>query len=63
KLDFYKLRGILPVVRSWPKRLKTAYTSGQKEAWAVFGILSKSTTLIQDKVREAWIAQSFWKKA
>ncbi|GAH93135.1 unnamed protein product, partial [marine sediment metagenome] len=55
KLDFYMLRRILPVVRSWPKRRKTPFRPRELEAQGVFGFLSKSTTFIQDKVREAWI--------
>ncbi|GAI81476.1 unnamed protein product, partial [marine sediment metagenome] len=62
KLDFYMLRGILPVVRSWPKRRKTPFRPRELEAQGVFGILSKNTTFIQDKVREAWIVESIGKR-
>ncbi|GAJ13628.1 unnamed protein product, partial [marine sediment metagenome] len=61
-IDYYMLRGILPVARSWPKKPKPPYTALQAEAMAVFGILSKSTTFIQDKVREAWIVESIGKR-
>ncbi|GAH99620.1 unnamed protein product, partial [marine sediment metagenome] len=63
KYDYYMLRGILPVVRKWPKRTKIAYTSEQKEAQAVFGIISKSTRKIKGRVLEDWINQSFGKRS
>jgi len=62
KFDFYMLRGILPVVRSWPKRRKTPFRPRELEAQGVLGILSKNTTLIKDKVREAWIVESIGKR-
>ncbi|GAH26604.1 unnamed protein product, partial [marine sediment metagenome] len=62
KLDFYMLRGILPVVRSWPKRRKTPFRPRELAAQGVFGILSKSTTFMQDKVKEAWIVESIGKR-
>lgn len=62
KLDYYMLRGILPVVRTWPKRRKTPFWPRELEAQGVFGILSKFTTSIQDKVREAWIVESIGKR-
>ncbi|GAI88076.1 unnamed protein product, partial [marine sediment metagenome] len=62
KLDFYMLRGILSVVRSWPQRRKTPFRPRELEAQGVFGILSKSTTFMQDKVKEAWIVESIGKR-
>jgi len=56
-IDYYMLRGILPVARSWPKRRKTPFRPRELEAQGVFGIISKATTFIQDKVREAWIVE------
>lgn len=61
-IDYYMLRGILPVARSWPKRRKTPFRPREIEAQGVFGIISKSTTFIQDKVREAWIVESIGKR-
>jgi len=61
-IDYYMLRGILPVARSWPKRRETPFRPRELEAQGVFGILSKSTTYIQDKVREAWIVESIGKR-
>jgi len=61
-IDYYMLRGILPVARSWPKRRETPFRPRELEAQGVFGILSKSTTFIQDKVREAWIVESIGKR-
>lgn len=37
-IDFYMLRGILPVARSWPKKPKPPYTDLQAESMAVFAI-------------------------
>lgn len=62
KIDYYMLRGILPVARSWPKRRETPFRPRELEAQGVFGYLSKSTTYIQDKVREAWIVESIGKR-
>jgi len=61
-IDYYMLRGILPVARSWPKRRKTPFRPRELEAQGVFGILSKSTTFIQDKVKEAWVVESIGKR-
>ncbi len=42
KIDFYLLRGITPVARSWPKKPKPPYTALQAEAMAVFALANKS---------------------
>jgi len=34
-IDFYMLRGLLPVARKWPKKIKPPYTALQAEAQAV----------------------------
>lgn len=63
KIDFYLLRGILPVARKWPKKPKPPYTVLQAEAMAVFAIANKSMSRISEKLLEAWRVGSVGKKA
>ncbi|GAJ11818.1 unnamed protein product [marine sediment metagenome] len=63
KVDFYLLRGILPVARRWPKKPKPPYTALQAEAMAVFGIANTSMSRISEHILEAWKIGSVGKKA
>lgn len=54
KIDFYMLRGILPVARSWPKKPKPPYTDLQAEGMAVFSIGCKQMKEISEKVLKVW---------
>lgn len=54
KIDFYLLRGILPVARSWPKKPKPPYTELQAEAMAVFSIACKLMSRLSDHILKAW---------
>ncbi len=56
KIDFYLLRGILPVARSWPKKPKPPYTALQAEAMAVFSIANKSMRRLSDNMLKTWQA-------
>ena len=53
-IDFYMLRGILPVARSWPKKPKPPYTDLQAEAMAVFAIANKSMRELSPNMLETW---------
>ena len=53
-IDFYMLRGILPVARSWPKKPKPPYTPLQAEAMAVFSLGSKQMKRLSPKILEVW---------
>jgi len=53
-IDFYMLRGILPVARSWPKKPKPPYTILQAEAMAVFAIANDSFKCLTDNMINAW---------
>ncbi len=53
-IDFYLLRGILPVARSWPKKPKPPYTELQAEAMAVFAIANKSMHRLSPNMLETW---------
>lgn len=53
-IDFYMLRGILPVARKWPKKPKPPYTALQAEAMAVFAIAQKSKRRLSANILEAW---------
>ena len=53
-IDFYMLRGILPVARSWPKKPKPPYTDLQAEAMAVFAIANLSMHRLSPNMLEAW---------
>ena len=54
KVDFYLLRGILPVARSWPKKPKPPYTALQAEAMAVFAIANKSMHRLNTNILKKW---------
>ena len=54
KIDFYMLRGILPVARSWPKKPKPPYTALQAEAMAVFAIANDSMRRLSTNMIEEW---------
>ena len=53
-IDFYMLRGILPVARSWPKKPKPPYTDLQAEAMAVFAIANKSMRELSANMLKTW---------
>lgn len=53
-IDFYMLRGILPVARRWPKKLKPPYTDLQSEAMAVFGIANWSMHRLDPNMLHKW---------
>lgn len=61
-IDFYMLRGILPVARRWPKKPKPPYTALQAEAMAVFAIAQKSKKRLSDNILEAWRITAFGKR-
>jgi len=61
-IDFYMLRGILPVARSWPKKPKPPYTPLQAEAMAVFAIANKSMHELSPNMLETWRVSTFGKK-
>ena len=63
KIDFYMLRGILPVARRWPKKPKPPYTALQAEAMAVFAIANASFSKISDNILIKWREGSFGKRA
>jgi len=54
KIDFYMLRGILPVARRWPKKPKPPYTPLQAEAMAVFAIANDTFKVLTDNIVKAW---------
>lgn len=53
-IDFYLLRGILPVARSWPKKPKPPYTALQAEAMAVFAIANDTFKYLKSNMVNAW---------
>jgi hypothetical protein len=53
-VDFYLLKGILPVARSWPKKPKPPYTALQAEAMAVFSIANKNLCRLSANMLEEW---------
>lgn len=62
-IDFYMLRGILPVARSWPKKPKPPYTALQAEAMEAFAIANRSMSELSANMLEAWRVVSVGKKA
>ena len=63
KVDFYLLRGIIPVARRWPKKPKPPYTPLQAEAMAVFAIANKCLSRISEHILEDWRVGSVGKTA
>ena len=55
-IDFYMLRGITPVARSWPKKPKPPYTALQAEAMAVFAIANESMHRLSENMLKTWQA-------
>lgn len=53
-VDFYQLRGILPVARAYPKKITPPYTPRQSEAWAVFRIASQDLSKITLHMLQYW---------
>jgi len=53
-IDFYMLREILPVARSWPKKPKPPYTALQAEGMAVFSLVCKNMHRLEPSVLTAW---------
>lgn len=54
KVDFYMLRGLLPVARKWPKKIKPPYTPLQAEAQKVFGLGASYTSLMYGEILDLW---------
>ena len=63
KIDFYMLRGILPVARRWPKKPKPPYTVLQATGMAAFSMANRSMHRLTPHILEAWRKTSFGKKA
>jgi hypothetical protein len=62
-IDFYMLRGILPVARSWPKKPKPPYTDLQAEYMEAFAIANKSMRELKPNILKEWRAGSVGKRA
>lgn len=62
-IDFYMLRGILPVARSWPKKPKPPYSDLQADAMEAFAIANKSMRELKPDILEAWRILAFGKRA
>lgn len=53
-IDFYLLRGRLPVARKWPKKPKPPYTVLQAEAMAVFALANVTLKRLSDDILSQW---------
>lgn len=53
-IDFYMLRGRLPVARSWPKKPKPPYTALQAEAMAAFSLYCAQMRRLLPDILLAW---------
>ena len=62
-VDFYMLRGILPVARSWPKKPKPPYTELQATAMAVFSMAASSMKRLSPDMLLAWQSMSVGKRS
>ena len=63
KVDFYMLRGILPVARSWPKKPKPPYTELQATAMAVFSKAASSMKRLSPDMVIAWKKMAVGKRS
>ena len=63
KVDFYMLRGILPVARRWPKKPKPPYTALQAEGMAVFSMAASSMQRLSPNILEVWKISGFGKRS
>lgn len=61
-IDFYMLRGLLPVARKWPRKPKPPYTKLQAEAQAVFALAAGYTSVIKGEVLYWWQTSSEGKR-
>lgn len=62
KLDVYRYRGKINVVRMWPKRREVPFRPREKAAQAAFSAITKYYPKITGKVLEAWIVESIGKR-
>jgi hypothetical protein len=53
-IDFYMLRGRLPVARKWPNKPKPPYTALQAEAMAVFSLYCAQMKRLETDILTAW---------
>ena len=63
KVDFYMLRGILPVARSWPKKPKPPYTVLQATGMEVFSKAASSMKRLSPKMKAAWKINAVGKRS
>jgi len=63
RIDYYMLRGILPISRRWPKKPKPPYTQLQATGMAVFSIAASSMRRLSTKMRDAWKASGGGKRS
>lgn len=53
-IDFYMLRGILPVARRWPKKPKPPYTALQAEGMEAFKIACANMKRLTPNILKVW---------
>ena len=63
KVDFYMLRGILPVARRWPKKPSPPYTDLQATAMKVFSTAAASMKRVKPAIRQAWRVSSVGRRS
>ena len=63
RVDFYMLRGILPVARRWPKKPTPPYTDLQATAMQVFSTAASSMKRVKPAIRQAWRVSSVGRRS
>jgi len=63
RVDFYMLRGILPVARRWPKKPTPPYTDLQATAMKVFSTAAASMKRVKPAIRQAWRVSSVGRRS
>ena len=61
-IDFYNLRGVLPVARTWPRKPRPPYTPLQAEGMLVFSIACEDMSKISEHMLATWRASTEGKR-
>ena len=61
-IDFYNLRGVLPVARAWPRKPRPPYTPLQAEGMLVFSIACEDMSKISEHMLATWRASTEGKR-
>lgn len=61
-VDFYQLRGIVPVARSYPRKITPPYTEKQAQSQAVFALAAQDMSKLTLHILQQWRTNSEGKR-